>query len=83
MAILRIILYSTQKSQRILYQDADGVMTSEIEKAYFTGCEVEHRNSAWARILVSDKTRGALKILETKYDRSTGRHIRKLHGFIF
>ncbi|NPD80678.1 hypothetical protein HPS57_01595 [Prevotella sp. PINT] len=82
MAILRIILYSTQKSQRILYQDADGVMTSEIEKAYFTGCEVEHRNSAWARILVSDKTRGALKILETKYDRSTGRHIRKLHGFI-
>ena len=82
MAILKIILYSTQKSQRIVYQDADGVMTSEIENTYFSACEVEHRNSAWARIIVSDKTKNALKALETKYDQATRWHIRKLYGFI-
>ena len=82
MAILKIILYSTQKSQRVVYQDADGVMTSEIENTYFSACEVEHRNSAWARIIVSDKTKNALKALETKYDQATRWHIRKLYGFI-
>ena len=35
MATLKIILYSIQGSQCILYTDTDGVMTSEIEHVYF------------------------------------------------
>lgn len=82
MSRLKIILYSTQKSQRIIYQDNDGIMTSEIEQTYLRKCEIEHCNTAWARIIVSDKTRCALKELEQKYDTVTGKHIRKLYGFI-
>lgn len=82
MSRLKIILYSTQKSQRIIYQDNDGIMTSEIEQTYLRKCEIEHCNTAWARIIVSDKTRCALKELEKKYDTVTGKHIRKLYGFI-
>ena len=79
---LKIILYSSNKSQRIVYQDNDGIMTSEIEETFLNRCEVVHSNSAWARIIVSDTTREALKSLEQKYDIETGRHIRKLYGFI-
>lgn len=82
MSELKIILYSSQKSQRIIYQDNDGIMTSEIEQTYLRKCEIEHCNTAWARIIVSDKTRCALKELEQKYDTVTGKHIRKLYGFI-
>lgn len=82
MSKLKIILYSSQKSQRIIYQDNDGIMTSEIEQTYLRKCEIEHCNTAWARIIVSDKTRCALKELEQKYDTVTGNHIRKLYGFI-
>lgn len=82
MSKLKIILYSTQKSQRIIYLDIDGIMTSEIEQTYLRKCEIEHCNTAWARIIVSDKTRCALKELEQKYDTVTGKHIRKLYGFI-
>lgn len=56
-------------------------MTSEIEETFLKRCEVVHCNSAWARIMVSDTTRESLKSLEQKYDK-TGRHIRKLYGFI-
>lgn len=79
---LKIILYSARRTQHIVYQDNDGIMTSEIEKTFFRKCEVEHRNTAWARIIVSDKTRYSLKELEQKYDLVTGKHIRKLYGFI-
>ena len=82
MSKLKIILYSTKKSQRIIYQDNDGVMNSEIEQTYLRKCEIDHCNTAWARIIVSDKTRCALKELEQKYDTVTGKHIRKLYGFI-
>ena len=82
MSTLNIILYSSKKSQRIVYQDNDGIMTSEIEETFLRRCEVVHCNSAWARIIVSDTTRESLKFLEQKYDSETGRHIRKLYGFI-
>lgn len=82
MSKLKIILYSSQQSQRIIYQDNDGIMTSEIEQTYLRKCEIEHRNTAWARIIVSDKTRQVLKEFEQKYDTVTGKHIRKLYGFI-
>lgn len=82
MSTLKIILYSSKKSQRIVYQDNDGIMTSEIEETFLRRCEVVHCNSAWARIIVSDTTRESLKYLEQKYSVETGRHIRKLYGFI-
>lgn len=82
MAQLNILLYSSLKTQRITYQDNDGIMTSEIEQTYFKICEVEYFNSAWARIIVSEKTKQALMELVQKYDLVTGRHIRKLYGFI-
>lgn len=82
MPVLKVILYSSQKSQRIIYQDSDGIMTSEIENAFLHSCEVEHMNTSWARVIMSIKTRQALKELEQNYDIVTGRHIRKLYGFI-
>ena len=82
MSTLKIILYSSKKSQRVVYQDSDGIMTSEIEETFLKRCEVVHCNSAWARIIASDITRESLKYLKQKYDIETGKHIRKLYGFI-
>lgn len=79
---LKILLYSSQRSQRIVYQDNDGVMISEIEQVFLRKCEVDFCATTWARVVVSDNTRCALKGLEQKYDTVTGRHIRKLYGFI-
>lgn len=82
MAILKVILYSTQKSLRILYTDTDGIMTSDIENVYCCKCEVLSLRLGGARIKVSNTTRTALLDLEQKYDRATNFHIRKLRGFI-
>lgn len=82
MPILKVILYSTQKSQRILYTDMDGVMTSEIDHTYCRKCEVFSLRPGGARIKVNAVTRNALLTLEQKYDKATGFHIRKLRGFI-
>ena len=67
MSTLNIILYSSNKSQRIVYQDNDGIMTSEIEETFLRRCEVVHCNSAWARIIVSGITRESVKYLELKH----------------
>ena len=72
MPVLKVILYSSQRSQRIIYQDSDGILTFEIEHTFLHSCEVEHMNTSWARVIVSDKTRHALKELEQKYDVLTG-----------
>ena len=82
MSILKVILYSTQRSQRILYKDIDGVMTSEIDRTYCRKCEVLSIRPGGARIKVSEITRNALFTLEQKYDQTTNFHIRKLRGFI-
>lgn len=82
MATLKIILYSIQGSQCILYTDTDGVMTSEIEHVYFRECESLSLRPGGARIKVSEKTRDALLTLEQKYDQVTHFHIRKLRSFI-
>lgn len=35
MAILKVLLYFKQKTQRIVYDDQDGIMTTEIENTFF------------------------------------------------
>lgn len=82
MATLNILLYSTQRTQRLRYEDSDGIMTTEIENT-FLRCNCDgHYGPEWTRIEVCPETRTALKALEAKYDTATGLHIRKLHGFI-
>ena len=68
MSTLRVILYSKQRTQRILYVDADGVMTSDIELTYRRECDVESCRPGGVRIRVNEVTRNALMALERKYD---------------
>ncbi len=82
MSTLRVILYSKQRTQRILYVDADGVMTSDIERTYRSECDVESCRPGGVRIRVNEVTRNALMALERKYDQMSKCHIRKLRGFI-
>ncbi len=82
MAVLDILLYSSDKSQLLSYQDNDGKMTTEIEFTFTHNCKIVYAIEKWALIEVCDKTHNALKALENKYDIETKRHIRKLHGFI-
>ena len=82
MAKLRVILYSIQKSQCILYTDTDGIMTSEIEHVYLRECDIISLRPGGARIKVSEKTRNALLALEEKYDQLKIYCIRKLRSFI-
>lgn len=82
MARLKVLLYSKQKTQRIVYDDHDGIMTTEIEKTFLRKCEVLMLRNGGARINVSDKTKNALAALQTKYDDTSRYHIRKLLGFL-
>lgn len=82
MAQLKVILYSKLQTKRIIYNDNDGVMTSEIENALMSQCKVWDLRHTGARIEVCDKTRNALLALQNKYDKATGFHIRKLLGFL-
>lgn len=82
MAKLNILLYSTERTQRLRYEDADGIMTSEIEETFMHCNCTGHYSKEWVRIEVSQSTREALKRLEAKYDDATDKHIRKLYGFI-
>lgn len=80
--ILNVLLYSKQRSQRIIYEDIDGIMTSEIEQTFRRKCDVVSLRTGGARIRASQKTRDALSVLEEKYDDASKRHIRKLKAFI-
>lgn len=82
MAKLKILLYSAQDTKRIVYEDIDGVMTTEIENTYLQKCKVESYMGGGAKIEVCPQTREALQDLESKYDLTTKFHIRKLKGFI-
>ena len=82
MAKLNILLYSTERTQRLRYEDTDGIMTSEIEETFMHCSCTGFYSREWVRIEISPSTREALKRLETKYDNVTGKHIRKLYGFI-
>ena len=82
MSILKVILYSPINNQRIIYKDTNGVMTTDIEDAYFHRCHVRNFMPGGCRIEVCQKTRDALNTLVKKYDKATGSHIRKLSGFI-
>lgn len=82
MARLKVLLYSKQKTQRIVYDDQDGIMTTEIEKTFLRKCEVLMLRNGGAKINVSDKTKNALAVLQTKYDNASRYHIRKLLGFL-
>lgn len=65
MAKLKIILYSVQDTKRIVYEDADGFMTTEIEETYLRRCKVKNYMSGGAKIEVCQQTRDALQDLET------------------
>lgn len=82
MATINIILYSPQNTKRIMYEDVDGVMTTEIENTYLQRCKVKHYMRGGAKIEVCQQTREALQGLESKYDLATKYHIRKLRSFI-
>lgn len=82
MSALDILLYSTCDTRHLIYKDTDGMMTNEIELTMLHKCSVKHYMAGGARITVCQKTRDALQALEDKYDTCTGRHIRKLKGFI-
>lgn len=82
MSILKVILYSPINNQRIIYKDTNGVMTTDIEDAYFHRCHVRNFMPGGCRIEVCQKTRDALNTLVKKYDKATGSHIRKLSDFI-
>ena len=82
MAVLTILLYSTLGTKQLVYEDADGVMTNEIEQTCLRKCSVGSFMAGGARIIVCQKTHEALLMLENKYDSYTKRHIRKLRGFI-
>ena len=82
MSILKVILYSPINNQRIIYKDTNGIMTTDIEDAYFHRCHVRNFMPGGCRIEVCQKTRDALNTLVKKYDKATGSHIRKLSGFI-
>lgn len=82
MARLKVLLYSKQKTQRIVYDDQDGVMTTEIGQTFLRKCDVLFLRNGGARINVSEKTKTALNTLQTKYDKASRCHIRKLLGFL-
>lgn len=42
MSILKVILYSPINNQHIIYKDTNGVMTTDIEHAYFHRCHVRN-----------------------------------------
>ena len=82
MARLKVLLYSKQKTQRIVYDDQDGIMTTEIEKTFLRKCDVLILRNGGARIKACKKTKNALAVLQTKYDDASRHHIRKLLGFL-
>ena len=55
MARLKVLLYSKQKTQRIVYDDQDGVMTTEIGQTFLRKCDVLFLRNGGARINVSER----------------------------
>lgn len=53
MAILKVLLYFKQKTQRIVYDDQDGIMTTEIENTFLRKCDVLMLRNGGARVNVS------------------------------
>lgn len=53
MARLKVLLYSKQKTQRIVYDDQDGIMTTEIEKTFLRKRDVLMLRNGGARVKVS------------------------------
>lgn len=82
MAKLSVLLYSKSKTQRILYCDQDGMMTTEIEHSFLRECDVLFLRNGGAKINVSEKTKAALTALQIKYDKASHQRIRKLLGFL-
>lgn len=82
MPSVRILLYSKDKTQRILFSDADDVMATEIEYTFTRMCKTRMLRTGGAQIEVCEKTIQALDTLQAKYDKATKRHIRKLLGFL-
>lgn len=82
MSKLKVLLYSTLSTQRIIYASTDGVMTVEIEQTFLRKCKIGNYMAGGARVVVCKQTRDALQELEDKYDVATKHHIRKLRGFI-
>ena len=50
MARLKVLLYSKQKTQRIVYDDQDGVMTTEIGQTFLRKCDVLFLRNGGAKI---------------------------------
>ncbi len=82
MSSIIILLYSVNDTQRLSYNDNDGIMTTEIEHTFMRRCKIKHMNSAWAFIEVCPQTRSAIEELTHKYDDFTRHRIRKLKGFV-
>ena len=82
MTKIKILLYSSQDTKRIIYEDSDGAMIADIEETYLRRCKVKNYMCGGAKIEVCKQTRDALQDLESKYDSATKFHIRKLRGFI-
>lgn len=53
MAKLKVLLYSRQKTRRIVYDDQDGIMTTEIENTFLRKCDVLMLRNGGARVNVS------------------------------
>lgn len=82
MNTIRVILYSKEKKERIVFQDISDTLVLEIEQTYCHKCDVEQLLLGGARILVNECTRQALLALEKKYETATKLHIRKLYAFV-
>ena len=82
MSILKVILYSPINNQRIIYKDTNGVMTTDIEDAYFHRCHVRNFMPGGCRIEVCQKTRDALNTLVKKYAKLQARTSVNWSGFI-
>jgi len=82
MAILKLLLYSIKATKRLIYNDEDGVLTTEIDYTLRNKCNVRCLRSHGALIEVCQETRDVLQKLQDKYDTATGCSIRRLKGFI-
>lgn len=78
---LTVILYSTIDTKRIIYDNIDDVMKNEIEDTFQKKCQIVHQLAGGALIMKCQKTITALEVLETKYEKATKCHIRKLKAF--